>query len=258
LGTYDVALILAVSIQSTALACVGNLRWKGFILLLPIPLTFGVMAVGQRIDTTNVVGLILLLGFAHGLRVLYQRCRVPIVAATALAALGYCAAGWLLADVLPTADWAYWSSIGAALAIGGAGLFLFDYPPEPDYRSPVPFWIKLPCIMAIVVALITIKHELKGFTTVFPMVTSIAAYEMRHSMWTFCRQVAFFMLTGSAMMTVSRVTQPAAGMELSLLFGWFAMLSTFFLLNRMAPRARADGETRVPQQARVLNGSPES
>ena len=101
IGPWDLLLIAAVSVQATVLAYLYHPRWKALVLTLPIPFTMASLALGRPIDATNILGLGLLLLFTHGVRVLHQRLRLPIVAAIVLSALAYCVAGWALAGVPP-------------------------------------------------------------------------------------------------------------------------------------------------------------
>jgi len=97
---WDIALIAVVFAQSTLLAYLHRPRWKALLLNLPLPFTFATLSVGRPVDTTNVAGLIMLLFYAHGVRILNWRFKIPIVPAIAVSAFGYCVLGTVLAGIL--------------------------------------------------------------------------------------------------------------------------------------------------------------
>jgi hypothetical protein len=232
LGTWDVVLIVAVSLQGTVLAYVHSPRWKAFILSLPIPFTIASLAVDRPIDATNVAGLVLLLVFAYGVKFLHS-VRVPIVPAIAAAALVYTGLGAWLAPILPVSDAAFWLALAIAASIAVAALKWTPAPDEPGYRSPLPVWIKLPIIVAVTGSLVLAKSHLRGFVTVFPMVGVVAAYEMRHSLWTVCRQIPVLVFSLGAMLVICRVMQPHTSLPAALAVGWVVNLAVLLPMMRV-------------------------
>lgn len=228
----DILLIVAVSVQATVLAYLHAPRWKAFLLTLPIPFTLATLAVGRPLDATNVAGMVVLLGYTHAVRVLHYRLRMPIIVSIVLAAFGYCIAGTLLARVLPATDTAFWVSCGVVLIIGTAFYLSIGPRKEEGHRSPLPVWAKLPAIMCVVLLLLLIKRNLHGFTTMFPMVGVVAAYEARHSLWTVCRQIPVVMLTMLPMMITIRLIQGHVGMGVSLAVGWAVFLCALIPMTR--------------------------
>jgi hypothetical protein len=221
---WDIALVAAVSIQATILAYLHRPRSKAFMLSLPIPFTFATLAVARPVDATNAAGLLVLLLFTHGVRLLHRRLGLPIVIAIVLSALGYCVAGTSLAAVLPPGDPAFWSVCAITAAIGGVLYWRTPHRDEPGHRSTLPVYIKLPIIAVVIVFLVLIKKHLHGFMTLFPMVGVIAAYEARHSLWTVCRQIPVVMLTLLPMIVTIRLVQPVRGLGPALVLGWLVFL----------------------------------
>jgi hypothetical protein len=236
-GVWDGILIGVVSIQALALACLYHPRWKALLLSLPLPFTCAALAVGQPVDATNVVGLALLLGFTYGVMVLHVYWRVPIFVAIVLSAGGYAGVGTLLARWLPKGDAAFWVATGLVLLLAVALLVVVPHREEPGHRTPLPVWLKLPLIVAVVFGLVTIKRYLGGFVTVFPMVGVIAAYEARKCLWTISRQIPVVMVTILVLIVVCRLVQPRAGLPWALAAGWVAFLAVLLPLTRYRWRA---------------------
>jgi hypothetical protein len=232
IGLNDVVLIIVVSAQATLLAYLRHPMWKALVYTLPFPFTFAVLALGQPIDATNVIGMVLMLGYMHSVRILYRRAGVPIVIAIVASAVGYCVVGWLLADRISHSDLAFWLSIGVMVLLATILSMTQSHRDEPGHRSPLPVWLKCPMIVVVITLLVLMKQELRGFMTMFPMVGVIAAYEARHSLWTICRQIPVLMFAVGSLMAVSHLTQTHVGLGPSLAIGWVAYLGVLIPISR--------------------------
>jgi hypothetical protein len=234
LTPWDIALLLAVSLMGTSLAYLHNPKWKSFVLALPIPFTMACLSLGLPIDATNVIGLILLLLYTHGVRFLHVRAHIPIVIAIVLSVAGYVIAGTLIVPALPRTDRAFW--IAAAAVFCSLLALHFSTAPrrEPGHRTSLPVWVKLPIIVAVVLGLIAGKKMLQGFITVFPMVGIVAAYEARHSLWTICRAIPILALCMLPMMITIRLVDRFAPLGAALAAGWVVYLAL------MIPAMRAE------------------
>jgi len=232
LDFWDIVLVLVVSGQATVLAYIYAPKWKAFILSLLFPFTVAVLAVGRPLDATNVLGLALLVFFTHGIRILHYDFHLSIISSIILATAGYCVLGTMLAGVLSSNDFVFWTS---CLFVAGVAIWLlviFSHSEEKGHRTPLPIWVKLPLIMAVVVALILIKQRLQGFMTVFPMVGVIAAYEARMCLRTISRQISVITLTLLPMIMICRISQEWIGLGFSLLLGWPVFMMALILLTR--------------------------
>lgn len=222
LSFYDLLLGAVVTLQATALAYLREPRWKALVLTLPFPFTVASLAVGRPIDATNVLGLVLLLVFTNAVRVLHGNFKMPILAATATGVLLYCGLGIGLAPLIPASPQMFWASALFVLLLASGVLRLMPARDEPGHRTPLPLWLKLPLIAAIVLGIVLLKNRLQGFLTLFPMVGVFAAYEARHSLWTMSRQIAVVMATMTPLMIACYLTQNLYGLEIALMMGWLA------------------------------------
>jgi len=220
IGLWDVGLGLAVCGQAGLIAYLRKPKAKALVLTFPIPFTIAVLATGRFVDVTNAAGLVVLLLFTHGVRLLHYNLRVPIVVSIALSAACYCVISAALAYRIPVTEAAFWTVIGGNVVLAGVLMRLQSPIDEPGYRSPLPLYWKMPLIALVVSVLILLKNVLAGFMTVFPMVGVIAAYEARHSLHTICRQIPVLMITLSVLMSICRVVQPFAGVSWGLVWGW--------------------------------------
>lgn len=232
LGFWDVALLVLVSSQATLLAYLSHPKWKALILALPIPFTLAALAVGAPVNTSNVVALNILLAFTHGVRWLHNRAGVPIIPSIVLSALGYCVAGALLKSALPQSDLAFWTACVLTLLVAAVTHAVFPRGDEPDHRSPLTPWLKLPMVAGVVFFLILIKRVLQGFMTMFPMVGVFAAYEGRTSLRAVCRTLPDFMFAMVPMMAAVRLAQPRMGLLAALGVGWLVFIPMLFPLIR--------------------------
>ncbi len=232
LGFWDIALLVLVSSQATLLAYLSHPKWKALILALPIPFTLAALALGVPVNTSNVVALNILLAFAHGVRLLHHKAGMPIIPSIVLSALGYCAAGALLKSVLPQSDLAFWTACFLTLGVAALAHHLFPRGEEPNHRTPLSPWLKLPLVAAVVFSLILIKRLLQGFMTMFPMVGVFAAYEGRTSLRAVCRTLPDFMFAMVPMLAAARLAQPRVGLLGALGIGWLVFLPMLYPLIR--------------------------
>jgi hypothetical protein len=220
LGTWDIVLLTVVSVQATLLAYLPSPKGKALIMTLPIPFTLASLAVGAPVGAAHVVALNLLLAYTHAVRRLHDRAGFPIIPAIAVSAAGYCLAGALLKPVLPDTGAAFWAACGLTLVVALVAHALFRLRREPGHRSPLPFWIKMPIIAAVILALILMKRVLGGFMTMFPMVGVVASYEARLSLGSVCVALPDFMFAMVPMFVVVRLLQPRLGLGTALAAGW--------------------------------------
>lgn len=229
---WDWALMAVVSAMATALAYQRHPKWKALILSLPLPFSLAFLSVDQPVDATNVMGLLLLLAFVHGVRLFYRRWGWPIAAAIAVAVALYCGLAIGLARILPKTAGAFWSAAAGVGAVAVAFNWLMPHRPEPGHRTSLPVWIKLPIVIGVVVFIIIAKKQLQGFMTAFPMVTVIGLYEARHCLWTICRQVPLMLLMMLPMMATIWLVQPWIGYRWALIPGWIVFLAILIPLTR--------------------------
>ena len=224
--------MIVVPVHATVIAYTYRPRWKAFLLTLPIPFTVASLALGRQVDATNMIGLVCLLAFTHAVRLLHYRLHVPIVAAIAISAAGYCGLASVIAPIVPETWTAFWISSTIVLVLGA---LLCRYTPhrvEPGHRSPLPIWIKFPIIAAVVAGLIAAKSGLRGFMPLFPMVGVITAYEARHCLWTISRQIPVILVTFVPAMTAIRIAQEFVELPAALGVGWVVFLATLIPVTR--------------------------
>jgi hypothetical protein len=229
---FDLALLVTVALQATSMAYLHAPRLKALVLCLPLPFTLVSLSLGQPVDVTNLLGVIAILAYVYLVRFLHQGASIPIVPVIAVAVAVYCALGWLLLQVTPATDRAFWG-LGALLLASGAYLHRHQATRfEPGHRTPLPVWLKLPLVLLVVSLLLLVKESLRGVATMFPMVSVPGAYEARHSLWTVSRQMPVFLLTVVPLMMVARLTQPHVGIAGGLALGWLAFLALLVPLVR--------------------------
>jgi hypothetical protein len=230
-GFWDILLILSVSIQATITAYLHNPRLKALVLTIPMSFTLAVLAVGTKVGVCNVTGLLLLFIATCLVYVLNYHLKTPIIMAIILGGLIYCLISVALATILPSTQSIFWGMVGAVIATAVVALLIMPDRAEPGHRSMLPVWVKFPIIVTIIVMLVIIKKHLQGFMTVFPMVTVIAMYEARYSLWTICRQMPVLMLTLLIMMITCHITYSSLGLYGSLAAGWLAFLPALYIFN---------------------------
>jgi len=247
----DVALIVTVTAMGVAVAYLENPEHKATVMMLPVPFTMATLAVGRPVDVTNVIAIGAFFGYWLLVWLLRMRLQMPTLVAIPLAVVGYCVCGLAIAHVPPTGDAVFWIAVLATMSVGMALVRFLPSHEEPHHRSPLPVWIKAPTIAAVVCALVEIKHLLAGFTTVFPMVGVVAAYESRYSLWTIVRRMAWLLILMPPMMGTIHLLQDHVGILAAVLLSWPVMLAGLWVWHtRFAtiPARSSAGDYDAPRR----------
>lgn len=225
LGPWDAALVGIVTLQAGFIAYLYRPKWKVLIFSLPIPFTVAALAVGKPVGTANAVGMLLFVGFIHGVRFLHYNRRVPIVPSIAICSIAYFAAGFVLRPHVPTGEIAFWSAMGAVVISAALLRSLTPHVAEPGHRTPLPVWIKMPVTACILLFLVIVKSQLQGFVTTFPMIAIMTVYEARKSLWAVSKQLPVVLVVISIMIVACKLGQDRIGLGASLAIGWCAVLT---------------------------------
>ena len=217
-------------------------RWKALTLALPFPFTTIALGQGQPINVTHVLALLVLIAYYHAIRLLHHR--LSIVPSIGLGLGLYVLSSHMLLSIVPIQPASFPICIGI---IGLLAIALLVWQPprsEPHHRTPLPVYLKLPTVIAVVGLLIYLKSSLQGFATLFPLVGVVGLYEARKSLWSVCRQAPIFTLGMCALLTAAYTTQTLLGLPAALSIGWGMYLIIMLPLTlRMWRREDADGAT---------------
>jgi len=246
----DVGLILAVTGMSVGVAYLHSARAKTLLYMLPIPFTLGFISSGHGVDATHPLAFLLVWAFPWNVYVLHSRLRVPIFVADAIALVVHVAVSLVLARVVPVrggaglgvpeAVWFMVLLVGL-LVLAGLALHLLPARHESGHRSALPVHIKIPVVMAVIVGIVLSKQMLRGFMPAFPMVTVIAVYEARKSLYTLAGRFPICLIGLVPVMFVLRWLVPyndptLADCALGLTCGWAVYIPVYLLLNRVYNR----------------------
>lgn len=242
---WDLGLLGVVTLQVAAIAYLPRPRWKALALSLPFPFTTIVLGQGNPIDVTHVLALPILLLYYHGIRLIH--IRLPIVPAIAIGLALYIASSHLLLYAIPITPSSFWLAI---CGIGALATLLFLLQPprrEPDHRTPLPIYLKLPTVIAVVALLLILKESLQGFATFFPLVGVAGLYEARKGLWGVCRQAPVFVGGMCAMLATVFLVQESFGLAPALFVGWVVYLAILWpVTSRLWSRENAFNAQAVP------------
>jgi len=240
---WDILLLIIVPVMGTLVAYIRSPRYKAFVLCFPIPFTLAVLALGENVNATHALGLLVMMGFWFLVYYLRHNIKMPILAAIVLSTITYCVASIFLAKILPRTETSFWVSEILVVVIAALLWRFIPHREEKAYGSNLPVWIKFPIMFAVIWGLIAMKSLLSGFMTVFPMVGVLTAYETRYSLWTSCRQIPVVLLSLAAMMAIIRLAFPLFCLGAGLAAGWVVM--GLVLAGLTSHHWRKEGENRI-------------
>ena len=237
---WDWALLLSVATLGTLAAYLRNPEHKAFMLMLPVPFSFALLTVGQPLDASNVLAMLATFGYTVAVWVLRVRCRLPIVLAIAISVAAYAFTGIWITKLHPTGSGLFWSATIVTWLVSFALIRWLPYREEPHHRTPLPLWIKFPAIALAIVGLVQIKRQLGGFTTGFPMVGIVVAYESRYSLWTNVRRMPWILVIVVPMEVTIWLLQPRWGMPVALALSWPVYLVGLWIFHTISKKAFAE------------------
>ena len=226
MGLWDLALLGVVTLQVSAIAYLPRPRWKALALSLPFPFTTIALSQGGPIDTTHVLALPVLLIYYHSIRLIHKR--LPIAPSIVVGLALYIGSSKLLLYAIPITPDSFWLAV---CSIGALAVLLFLLQPpryEPDHRTPLPIYLKLPTVIAVVALLLVLKESLQGFATFFPLVGVAGLYEARKALWGVCRQAPAFVGGMCAMLATVYLAQAELSLGSALLVGWVIYLAVLW------------------------------
>ena len=205
---WSVGLCVAVTAIAAALAYLHAPRLKALVYTLPVPFFFARHDSGKPVDATYVLGMFSTLAFLWLTLLAYRRLRWPIVAAEAVGIAAFLSLGFAIGWSVPDTALAFWLAL--AVALPALIVLRVTLKPiyEPGHRTALPWYVKVPIILAIVVTVIVAKEPLRGFMPTFPFVGTFAVYESRHSLRTLIRQFVRFCIGFMGLLTTMRLLQP--------------------------------------------------
>ncbi len=231
-STYDILLILVVTLMGTGVAYMKNPFWKSFILLLPFPSSLAILTLGKPIDASSVLGILLLLAYFRIVEFLYNRYRVNIFLSIGIAVAVFCVLGSVMNPWVKPDSAFFWFVWGLVVAVCIAIFTLTKLPEESGVRTTFPLYLKIPILLAVCFFVVKVKTLLGGFIVMFPMVGIVGAYESRSCLKTVFRQVALLGITFCPLAAVCFLLQKRFGVLAALGLGWCAYLAMLFLLRR--------------------------
>lgn len=232
IGLYDVLLMTVIVLMILGVAYLKHPRWKAFMLLLPIPSTMATLAIGKPINVSFLLGLPLLMFFYWFIHILYDRLKLNIIFSIVVSAAAYAVTGIVVLPFLSYSPTVFWITFFIIISAGVTLCKLLPTLREPEHRTTLPIYMKIPIIVIVVFFLVESKHLLGGFMSMFPMVGVVAAYEAKNCLKTVFYQLPLGFITIGSMFGACYLSQNIVGLHGGLVFGWIAYLTMLVITRK--------------------------
>lgn len=224
---------LAVGILIGLMAMVQSVRLKATIYALPIPITVALIATQGAVNSSNIIGLMLICGFIWMVKYLHGHHKLHIVTSDIIAAITYLSAGYITVRFLSVSfTWLIFIyCISWALI-----MWLYQKRPvtekltKPDPTPPV---IKGTGATLLSLPLFYLKDVLAGIVVTFPYSGVFAVIETRHNLATFLRIVIRNSLAILALFVAIYPLQEVLPLVLNLFIGWSAYFAVFAIIRKI-------------------------
>lgn len=201
-----VALVIAAII--TAIAGAKNPKIKAMIYALPIPATTMLIATGNPVNATHLLGMILLIGFLWGVYFLAKL--MPILIADIIATISYVGVGWLLASQISRLSFMLVASLMASVWFFLWRIIKKRAPIETDGKR-IPLPLKSIIVFIVSLLLLGVKDSLGGVAVTFPLVGIFAVIEVRDNLYFLARNFTVSSIAIAGLFVSIYFAQPIIG-----------------------------------------------
>lgn len=221
---------LVIGIVIAIIASVKSTKMKALIYSLPIPMTLALIATGGHVDTSHLLGLLLVALFLWLVTLLKSK-GIHIILADIVSAIAYVGAGYILVT---------YTDIPFFVAVIGYALlwllFIVFYR-EKKFKesrknsakiSPI---IKFPIVSAVAFLLLNLKSLLSGVIVTFPFSGVFAVIETQNMLRTLSATFARNSL-GILVFFVAMYLTDGLNLAVRLLIGWGVYLLVLKLITR--------------------------
>jgi hypothetical protein len=223
---------LAIGIIIGWMARIPNVRLKAAIYTLPIPISIALLATHPRINSSEIIGLLLVCGFIWLTKLLHETFRITLLLADVLAAMLYVAVGYIFIRLVhvnfPTALTIY---ITFWLVL----IRLFRKHPseeksvKPSTISPLTKGTGTTLISFIMFSL---KDALAGIVVTFPFSGVFAVAETKGQLGVFFRVVVRNSLAIIGLFVSMYALQIHLNLIVNLTIGW----AVYFVILKLVQR----------------------
>ncbi len=213
----------------TTIAYIHDPKLKMLVFSMPIPFSCAYLVTGSPIDTTNMVGIVLVTLYHWVVYGMVMRLKLPLAVGIATGVLGYIGFAWLCkgsAQMIPLTV----ASV-IVLLMWGASMVFYRGVQEEGHRSRSPWYVKMPLVFVIALCIYSITGLLAGAVTTFPYAGVFTSYEMRKSLRTLAGQYMVNNLSFILMfVAIAAAEHQHWSRPISLLTGWVAMIVTIWII----------------------------
>lgn len=233
LSLLDIISSLAIGLLIALMASVKNIRLKATIYTLPIPITIALIATGGKIESSNIIGLMLICGFIGMTMLLHNRLKLHVAISDVVAALAYIGVGYIL---VRTISISFLSIVAIYVSLWGMLISWYHrHPVQENATTPaiVPPALKGVGVSAISLLLFSIKDTLAGVVVTFPYSGVFAVLEAKDNLATFLRVVIRNSLAILALFIAMYPLQQHIHVAFNLVIGWSAYLIVLWIVRRI-------------------------
>ncbi|HYN97247.1 MAG TPA: hypothetical protein VES42_25695 [Pilimelia sp.] len=213
------ALVITAVVWSVSL--IRPVRLRALAYSLPVPMTAVLVTGDVRVDGSQLLGVVLLVGFFAVVALLHVRLGWHILLADAAAIAAYIVVAWALPPSVPLVP-----ALLAVVALWLAG-WLLPLPPREERQPPRTAILsaataaKLAGVLAAALVVVGLGGLLAGLVVTFPYSGVLVAVEVRGQLVPFTRHFARTAIALAAFVAGYAACQDR-GTVLALLAGWLA------------------------------------
>jgi hypothetical protein len=230
---FNIVFALVIGVVIAVIASVKGSRTKALIYSLPIPMSLALIATGGNVDTSHIIGLLIVTLFLWLVTYLSSR-GVHIVIADIVSATAYIGVGYV---VITYTHIPFYIAVATYALLWLLFISLYREKKFKESKkkiakiSPI---IKFPIVSVVAFALLNLKTLLSGVVVTFPFSGVFAVIETQNILRTLSATFARNSLGMLIFFTTIHIAD-GCNLVLKLAIGWAVYLVTLKLITTFVP-----------------------
>ena len=219
-----------IALVIVLIASVKDNRLKAFIYSLPFPITAALFATKISINSSHIVGLLLLNLFLWSVFYLYKKLKISIIFSDFLCSIGYVVLGFIFVKLFTIG---FWEASSLYFIVWMIFIIRYRQIREKSKRNKLPLTIKGTTVFLIALILLYLKSFLSGVVVTFPFSGVFAVWEVREAINTLAGEFTKNSLAILVFFIAIKIFSQYTGYYSSIGLGWLFYIPLIFGLQKI-------------------------
>ncbi len=232
---FDLLMAIAIAAIIGLMAAIKNSKVKAIIYGIPIPITIAFLTTNKIVNSTHIIGLILLTFFIWLTYFFHNKKNIHILASDFISALTYILISFPLLRFFSNVNFSLISIIYFSLWFTYMNFFYKTKNPIKTESKISPL-VKVIVVLPIAYSLFKLSSLLKGVIVTFPFSGVFAVIESQNNLYTLATEFTKNSIAILILLIMLKVLLPYFGLISSLLISWIIYFIVFTTIQKSADK----------------------